>query len=325
MDKLIHHKFTENEEVNTQGRGLCRVVAILKNEHENGGYVKADDGENYDNKGYDFQDLLLQSVSTGELLVGSQCRTFENENGKQSICWGQGHYNLDMKEVGIWLATTYSTRNNLTNASLEFNASWDFDEIATNRHPEAYDYNPFIFEVKISGVSINNRLYLPSKNYKDDIHIGLIVTGVESPTNASTELVAFYDVGDKKVDITDIVEERLSYKEIDFIKDSFTRTLEKENTHPELSYSLLNSSIRKVDGVEKGDAIVIKWGEHGFYPYSKGNLFSQDEINDLNEKLGVSKAEAKAMEICSMQDCDWNSHFPKVRDSFQKKMQEAER
>lgn len=324
MDRLVHHKFAENEEINTQGRGLCRVVAILKTEHENGGYVKVDE-ENYDNNGYDFQDLLLQSNSTGEIIIGSQCRTYENDSGELSVCWGQGHYNLDMKELGMYLSTNYSTRNMLNNASVEFNPTWDFDDIIINRHSEEYELMPQnVFEIKCSGITLNDRFLFPrQRSYEDDVHIGLWARDLATDSvDAKWELVAYCKIDDKNVDITDIVWDRLSFKEKQFIDESFisyVRDTMKNFEHPEMAYSLLPSSMREIDGVMQGDAIIIKWGEQGYYPCFEGVTYTQEKIDSLNSKLGVSKAEAKTMEICSMQDCDWDSHYPKVLESMKEK------
>lgn len=46
-----------------------------------------------------------------------------------------------------------------------------------------------------------------------------------------------------------------------------------------------------------GETIMIKRGEMGFYPQEK---FKYRDPNELNELLGVSKAQAKAMYMGSM-------------------------
>lgn len=71
--------------------------------------------------------------------------------------------------------------------------------------------------------------------------------------------------------------------------------------HPEFCYANdLNNN-----------CIIIKWGEKGYYKtnYPEGE-YTQDIIDELNHRGGITKAEAEAMKICSMiGPSNWDEHY----------------
>jgi hypothetical protein len=64
---------------------------------------------------------------------------------------------------------------------------------------------------------------------------------------------------------------------------------------PELCYAL---DVTK--GPDKGRAIIIKRGESGYYPTDWPDGYTQEIIDELNKRCGITKAQAEAMHIGSM-------------------------
>jgi hypothetical protein len=60
---------------------------------------------------------------------------------------------------------------------------------------------------------------------------------------------------------------------------------------PELCYALLETEKR---------AIIIKRGEKGYYQTDWPDGYTQEMIDNLNQRLGVTKAQAEAMHVGSM-------------------------
>lgn len=58
-----------------------------------------------------------------------------------------------------------------------------------------------------------------------------------------------------------------------------------------------------------GETIIIHFGESGYHPLN--NNLKHGNPMSLNANLGVTEAEMKAMEICSMFDC-WNKYEENV-------------
>ena len=79
-------------------------------------------------------------------------------------------------------------------------------------------------------------------------------------------------------------------------------------THPNFVYSHDLSN----------NCTIIKWGESGYYPtnYPQGE-YNDEIIDEINTKRGITKAERKAMELCSMAaqnnpNLDWEKHYEMV-------------
>lgn len=68
---------------------------------------------------------------------------------------------------------------------------------------------------------------------------------------------------------------------------------------PEMAYALLHTN------GDKGDCIIVKKGESGYYPtdWPKGG-YNQEMIDRFNEGLGLSKAEALFLHSQSF----WKEH-----------------
>lgn len=65
----------------------------------------------------------------------------------------------------------------------------------------------------------------------------------------------------------------------------------------------------------ENNCTIISWGESGYYPtdYPKGK-YTDDIINELNERYGVTQEMKRAMECCSIAaqynpDLDWDEHY----------------
>lgn len=65
---------------------------------------------------------------------------------------------------------------------------------------------------------------------------------------------------------------------------------------PDMCYSLNNSTINPK--IKIGKVIVIKALEKGYYP--KNKEMTQEEVDEMNEKFGVTIAESRAMQTASM-------------------------
>jgi hypothetical protein len=69
---------------------------------------------------------------------------------------------------------------------------------------------------------------------------------------------------------------------------------------------------------------IIKWGESGYYStnYPQG-VYNDEIIDELNTERGITKAERKAMELCSIAaqnnpDLDWEQHYEEVMSKVAK-------
>ena len=69
---------------------------------------------------------------------------------------------------------------------------------------------------------------------------------------------------------------------------------------------------------------VIKWGESGYYKtdYPKGK-YNDEVIDELNEKSGITKAERRAMEQCSLvaqynPNLNWDEFFADFKKRWKK-------
>jgi hypothetical protein len=69
---------------------------------------------------------------------------------------------------------------------------------------------------------------------------------------------------------------------------------------PEKSFAILNTT---------GETILIKRGEQGYYPQDS---LKNADVNELNETLGVTKAQAEAMYHASMFGWDIPASNPKM-------------
>lgn len=65
----------------------------------------------------------------------------------------------------------------------------------------------------------------------------------------------------------------------------------------------------------ENNCTIIKWGEGGYYrtDFPKGG-YTDEVIDELNAKGGITPQMRRAMEICSMAaqnnpDLDWEKHF----------------
>ena len=92
-------------------------------------------------------------------------------------------------------------------------------------------------------------------------------------------------------------------------------------THPESCWSLLASSIGKD---KKGDAIIIKWGEKGYYEtdYPKGQ-YTDEIIDEINARGDITKAQRFAMEMCSIAaqnnpNLNWEEHYAMCLETHEK-------
>lgn len=72
---------------------------------------------------------------------------------------------------------------------------------------------------------------------------------------------------------------------------------------PDKCFALLNSSINPKTGI--GTLILIKALEHGYY--EQDYRTTQEEVDERNEQLGVTKEEAKAMATASI--FGWQSYI----------------
>ena len=69
---------------------------------------------------------------------------------------------------------------------------------------------------------------------------------------------------------------------------------------------------------------IIQWGENGYYTtdYPEGK-YPDDVIDYMNESRDITKAERKAMEICSMAaqnnpGLDWDKHYEMIMSKVAK-------
>lgn len=76
---------------------------------------------------------------------------------------------------------------------------------------------------------------------------------------------------------------------------------------PDKCFSLLNTTIHLDDGI--GTLIIIKALETGYYPQEY--RCTQDEVDERNTELGVTKAQAKAMETASI--FGWHAYEPTLK------------
>lgn len=68
------------------------------------------------------------------------------------------------------------------------------------------------------------------------------------------------------------------------------------------------------------NCIILKWGEAGYYPtdYPKGG-YTDEVIDELNQRAGITHAEWKAMQICSMANpADWKAHYEMCVERYRK-------
>lgn len=83
----------------------------------------------------------------------------------------------------------------------------------------------------------------------------------------------------------------------------------------EMSYVLIHNT------ATTGELGIIKWGESGYYPTNYPDNYTQEMVDTLNERIGVSKAEAHSMEMCSRANPDnWEEHFNKCMNIYNKHM-----
>ena len=85
-------------------------------------------------------------------------------------------------------------------------------------------------------------------------------------------------------------------------------------THPDFVYS---------HDLEN-NCTIIQWGESGYYEtdFPKGK-YPDDVVDYMNEARGITQAERKAMELCSMAaqnnpNLDWEKHYEKIMGTLNK-------
>ena len=92
--------------------------------------------------------------------------------------------------------------------------------------------------------------------------------------------------------------------------------IEKKRKHPETCYVLVNES------GGKGDCGIVKWNESGYYKtdYPKG-AYTQEDINELNERGGITKAESALMKTLSMSSReDWEEVWYEFLPTYESKL-----
>ena len=80
--------------------------------------------------------------------------------------------------------------------------------------------------------------------------------------------------------------------------------------HPETCYSRTH----------EGNCIILKWGESGYYKtdYQEGK-YTDEIIDEMNKRGGITKVERRAMECCSMvnnPNLNWEEHYKMCFDKF---------
>lgn len=83
----------------------------------------------------------------------------------------------------------------------------------------------------------------------------------------------------------------------------------KKYNHPETCYVLL-PTVNNTIGI-------VKWGENGYYKTNYPSGYTKEIVDELNDRLGCSRTEIKAMQICSMANLPetedaWEKHFKMV-------------
>lgn len=84
--------------------------------------------------------------------------------------------------------------------------------------------------------------------------------------------------------------------------------------HPEMCYSQLYNN-----------CIIIKWGESGYYKtdYPEGK-YTDEVINEMNARAGITPAQRRAMECCSMvaqsnPNLNWEEHYQMIVNKEERK------
>ena len=74
----------------------------------------------------------------------------------------------------------------------------------------------------------------------------------------------------------------------------------------------------------ENNCTIIQWGESGYYEtdFPKGK-YPDDVVDYMNEARGITQAERKAMELCSMAaqnnpNLDWEKHYEMVMGTLNK-------
>lgn len=80
----------------------------------------------------------------------------------------------------------------------------------------------------------------------------------------------------------------------------------KTYRHPETCFVLLPTN---------NTVGIVKWGESGYYKTNYPEGYTEEIVDELNDKFGYSRTEIKAMQICSM------ANIPETEDAWEKHFQ----
>ena len=80
----------------------------------------------------------------------------------------------------------------------------------------------------------------------------------------------------------------------------------KNYRHPETCFVLLPTN---------NTVGIVKWGESGYYKTNYPEEYTEEIVDELNDKFGYSRTEIKAMQICSM------ANIPETEDAWEKHFQ----
>lgn len=73
---------------------------------------------------------------------------------------------------------------------------------------------------------------------------------------------------------------------------------------------------------------IVKFGESGYYKTNYPEGYTQETVDTMNERLGLTKLEAEAMKITSMNQGlsgeAWAQHYEMVLESLEKHQAEKE-
>ena len=83
--------------------------------------------------------------------------------------------------------------------------------------------------------------------------------------------------------------------------------------HPEVCYVFIPT---------ENSVGIVKWGERGYYPTDYPHNYTAEIVAEMNEGLGFSAEEIRAMQICSMANIPeteeaWEKHYAMVKEALE--------
>lgn len=90
--------------------------------------------------------------------------------------------------------------------------------------------------------------------------------------------------------------------------------------HPEMCYVFIATE----------NAVgIVKWGENGYYKTDYPHNFTNEVVDEMNEKLGLTKKESDSMMYCSMANLPetneaWEKHYNMCMEIKEKHNKERE-